>query len=68
MTLTDDWSGAAATTPGSGRDEAAQAVATAIERERVREVEVMWLDHQGHARGKRIDAASFLDRARGPVT
>ena len=32
----------------------------------LREVDVMWVDHQGHARGKRISATSFLDRARGP--
>jgi glutamine synthetase len=65
MTLTDDWSGAAAAEPGDGQDKAEQTVAAAIERAGVRDVEIMWLDHQGHARGKRIDAASFLDRARG---
>jgi glutamine synthetase len=64
MTLTDDWPGAAAV-PGDGQDEAERTVAEAIARGRVRDVEVMWLDHQGHARGKRIDAANFLDRARG---
>jgi glutamine synthetase len=45
--------------------DAAQAVAAAIEQGLVREIEVMWVDHQGHARGKRIDAAGFLERAAG---
>jgi glutamine synthetase len=40
------------------------AIAAEIERGELREIEVMWVDHQGHARGKRIDAGSFLDRAR----
>jgi glutamine synthetase len=29
----------------------------------IREIEVHWSDHQGHARGKRINAADFLRRA-----
>jgi glutamine synthetase len=47
------------------RPPGAQAVAAAIEQGLVREVEVMWVDHQGHARGKRIDIKSFLERATG---
>jgi glutamine synthetase len=31
----------------------------------LREIEVLWSDHQGHARGKRISADGFLDRALG---
>ena len=29
------------------------------------EIEILWPDHQGHARGKRLDAAGFLERAAG---
>jgi glutamine synthetase len=35
----------------------------ALERGELREVEVLWPDHQGHARGKRIPADGFLERA-----
>jgi glutamine synthetase len=45
--------------------EALADVAATLERRGLREVEVMWLDHQGHPRGKRVNAESFLDRARG---
>jgi glutamine synthetase len=31
----------------------------------LREVEILWSDHQGHARGKRITAEGFLERATG---
>lgn len=31
----------------------------------LREIEVAWSDPFGHAAGKRIPAAAFLDRARG---
>ena len=50
---------------GARAAQAAQAVAAAIERGLVREIEVMWVDHQGHPRGKRIDAMGFLERALG---
>jgi len=56
---------AAAATACSHDAEVLAEVAAVIERLALREVEVMWLDHQGHPRGKRIDADSFLDRARG---
>jgi glutamine synthetase len=56
---------AAAATAGSDDGEALAAIAAVIERGELREIEVAWADHQGHARGKRIDAASFLERARG---
>jgi glutamine synthetase len=62
--LTDDRAGdaepAAALEPDTLRW-----VADTIEAHRLRDVEVMWLDHQGHARGKRIDAGRFLERATG---
>lgn len=29
------------------------------------EIEILWADHQGHPRGKRIEADGFLERARG---
>jgi glutamine synthetase len=56
---------AAAATVGSDDADAMARIAAAIESGDVREIEVMWVDHQGHARGKRIDAESFLGRARG---
>jgi len=56
---------AAVATAGLDDAEAIDRVAAAIDSRQVREVEVMWVDHQGHARGKRIDADTFLDRSRG---
>lgn len=32
----------------------------------LREGEILWSDHQGHPRGKRITARGFLERAQGP--
>ncbi|HEY4830766.1 MAG TPA: glutamine synthetase family protein [Solirubrobacteraceae bacterium] len=69
MTATDSASNhrlapAAAATAGLDDRDAIARVTSAIESGEVREVEVMWVDHQGHARGKRINASSFLDRAR----
>lgn len=37
----------------------------ALELRELREVEILWSDHQGHARGKRIAAEGFLERALG---
>jgi glutamine synthetase len=63
MTVTtDSWSGPASLLAVGQREEAA-AAAAAIERGGLAEIEVMWVDHQGHARGKRIDAAGFVGRA-----
>lgn len=56
---------AAAAIVGIDDADAVGRIAAAIKSGEVREVEVMWVDHQGHARGKRIPAESFLDRARG---
>jgi glutamine synthetase len=56
---------AAAAIAGIDDAEALAEVQATLEHSGLREVEVMWLDHQGHPRGKRIDAESFLDRARG---
>jgi glutamine synthetase len=56
---------AAAATVGSDDADAVAKIAAAIDSGELREVEVMWVDHQGHARGKRINASSFLERARG---
>ena len=36
-----------------------------LARGELREIEVLWNDHQGHARGKRIAPAGFLERAQG---
>jgi glutamine synthetase len=64
MTLTDDWTGPAAVFARDGEDRAVADAAETIERARLRDIEVMWVDHQGHARGKRIDADGFLQRTR----
>jgi len=56
---------AAAAIAGIDDADAFAEVQATVGRRGLREVEVMWLDHQGHPRGKRIDAESFLDRARG---
>ena len=65
MALTErPWASAGALPLPRGDDAAIAATAATIDRLELREVEVMWVDHQGHARGKRIDAGSFLDRAR----
>jgi glutamine synthetase len=42
-----------------------KALERALERHELREVEILWSDHQGHPRGKRITADGFLERARG---
>jgi glutamine synthetase len=65
MTVTDNRSGREPSVPADPQAQAKRAVAAAIEQGLVREIEVMWVDHQGHARGKRIDAAGFLERASG---
>jgi glutamine synthetase len=64
VTITDEWLGPASALNDASTDEAAATVAETIERERLTDIEVMWVDHQGHARGKRIDAAGFVERAR----
>jgi glutamine synthetase len=66
MALTDRRRTSAAAGLGAHDDDAIASTAAAIDRLDLREVEVMWVDHQGHARGKRIDAGSFLARARAP--
>ncbi len=38
---------------------------SALARGELREVEILWSDHQGHPRGKRINADGFLERAEG---
>ena len=56
---------AAAATIAADAGETTSRIEAAIRDHKLREVEVMWVDHQGHARGKRINATSFLERARG---
>ena len=65
MTVTDNGSGRELAAGENQHEQASRAVSAAIEQGIVREIEVMWVDHQGHARGKRIDAAGFLERAAG---
>ncbi len=43
----------------------AELVAGLVESGEIDEVEILWPDHQGHPRGKRIAAAGFLQRAAG---
>ena len=64
MAVTEHWAGPASAYLGDQHEQVAAAAAAAIERDGLRDIEVMWIDHQGHARGKRIDAAGFVDRAR----
>jgi glutamine synthetase len=64
MVVAERRRGPAATLNGASADEAATAAAELIDRHRLTDIEVMWVDHQGHARGKRIDAAGFVERAR----
>ena len=64
MVVTEQWAGPAAAVNGAAATEAAGVAAEFIDRHRLRDIEVMWVDHQGHARGKRIDAADFVTRAR----
>jgi len=33
---------------------------------RLKEIEILWSDHQGHPRGKRVPVKHFLDKATGP--
>src|SRR3984957_6351033 len=48
-----------------GADRTAALASEVIESQGLTDIEIMWVDHQGHARGKRIDAAGFVERARG---
>jgi glutamine synthetase len=47
------------------RTDAHERIRAAIDSGALREIEVHWADHQGHPRGKRIDARDFLERASG---
>lgn len=44
----------------------ADSITSAAAAGQLREIEVLWPDHQGHARGKRIEAEGFVERATGP--
>ncbi len=64
MTVTEDLAGPASRLAREAQGRTAVAAEAAIERGSLRDIEVMWVDHQGHARGKRIDASGFVERAR----
>jgi glutamine synthetase len=64
MAVVEQRRGPAAVLNDVSTDEAAVVATEFIERNRLTDIEVMWSDHQGHARGKRIDAAGFVERAR----
>ena len=53
------------TNSASGRPTGRAQLERALARRELREVEILWSDHQGHARGKRIAAEGFLERAAG---
>lgn len=63
MAITAPLVGPASLLAEEAGDDVATAAAAAIERDGLTDIEVMWVDHQGHARGKRIDAAGFVERA-----
>ncbi len=50
----------------SGAASGRAALELALARGELREVEILWNDHQGQPRGKRITADGFLERAQGP--
>jgi len=52
-------------TPASVDAAGAVLIAEEIRNGRLREIEVAWPDHQGHPRGKRLNAEGFLARAAG---
>ena len=64
MAVTGGWLGPAEAFAGLQEEGVAAIAADAIERGQLKDIEVMWVDHQGHARGKRIDATRFVERAR----
>lgn len=55
----------AATPDAAAQLEARNRIAADIESGRLREVEIIWPDHQGHPRGKRLPAHHFLDKYDG---
>ena len=64
MAVTGGWLGPAEAFAGLQEGGVAAIAADVIERGQLKDIEVMWVDHQGHARGKRIDATRFVERAR----
>lgn len=50
---------------GHGAPAGRAALEAALARGELREIEILWNDHQGHPRGKRIAPAGFLERAQG---
>ncbi|HRI94288.1 MAG TPA: glutamine synthetase family protein [Nocardioides sp.] len=50
----------------SSPTEALERIVAEAEAGRLKEVEILWSDHQGHPRGKRIPVSHFLDKVSGP--
>ncbi|MGO9971552.1 MAG: glutamine synthetase family protein [Solirubrobacteraceae bacterium] len=65
LTETDPFANNSSTTVRRGGAGGRAALELALARGELREVEILWNDHQGHPRGKRITAEGFLERAHG---
>lgn len=51
---------------GLEHDEALRHIEAEADAGRLNEIEILWTDHQGHPRGKRIPVRHFIDKVNGP--
>ncbi|MEU0266772.1 glutamine synthetase family protein [Nocardioides sp. NPDC006303] len=51
---------------GLGHEEALRHIEAEAASGRLKEIEILWSDHQGHPRGKRIPVKHFIDKVTGP--